>query len=84
MSDEKQITVVGDVSRDISPTSSQVVVKDDPAAPSAEVSSKKQSLSDIFTIVCSADQAYQFWFVTDFRSSVPELHSSPMDTRTTS
>ena len=30
-----------------------VVVADDPAAPSKEVSGKRQSLSDIFTIVCS-------------------------------
>jgi len=29
-----------------------VTVLDDPAAPSAEVSSKRQSLSDLFTIVC--------------------------------
>lgn len=28
-----------------------VVVKEDPAAPSREVSSKRQSLSDLFTIV---------------------------------
>ena len=31
-----------------------VAVLDDPNAPSAEVSSRKQSLSDIFTIVCCA------------------------------
>ena len=29
-----------------------VVVPEDPAAPSAEVSSKRQRLSDVFTIVC--------------------------------
>ena len=29
-----------------------VVVAEDPAAPSPEVSSKKQRLSDLFTIVC--------------------------------
>lgn len=29
-----------------------VVVAEDPAAPSREVSSKRQSLSDLFTIVC--------------------------------
>lgn len=29
-----------------------VAVLDDPAAPSPEVSSKRQSLSDLFTIVC--------------------------------
>jgi hypothetical protein len=37
--------------REPSPTSLQAVAKIDPNAPSAEVSSKKQSLSDIFTIV---------------------------------
>ena len=31
-----------------------VAVPEDPAAPSKEVSSKRQSLSDIFTIVCLA------------------------------
>lgn len=47
MADEKRI---GD-----DPTGVQTVaVLDDPTAPSAEVSSRKQSLSDIFTIVCCA------------------------------
>ncbi len=32
-----------------------VAVPSDPAAPSKEVSSKRQSLSDIFTIVCSGN-----------------------------
>ena len=31
-----------------------VVVAEDPAAPSKDVSSKRQSLSDLFTIVCAA------------------------------
>ena len=30
-----------------------VIVKEDPAAPSTEVSSKRQSLSDLFTIFCA-------------------------------
>jgi len=33
-------------------TPGAIVVAEDPEAPSAEVSSKRQSLSDIFTIVC--------------------------------
>lgn len=33
-----------------------VVVAEDPAAPSKEVSSKRQSLSDLFTIVCPIPQ----------------------------
>ena len=30
-----------------------VIVNEDPAAPSAQVSSKRQSLSDVFTIFCA-------------------------------
>lgn len=36
-----------------------VVVAEDPAAPSKEVSSKRQSLSDLFTIVSFKPQKYQ-------------------------
>lgn len=50
---EKQ-NVVGDAIREVGPSStndSRQVVQDDPSAPSTEVSSKRQSLSDLFTIV---------------------------------
>lgn len=44
MADEKHIS---DDMKDVQ----TVAVLDDPAAPSAQVSSRKQSLSDVFTIV---------------------------------
>jgi len=37
----------------ISPVSHAVPDPSDPAAPSTEVSSKRQSMSDIFTIICA-------------------------------
>ena len=35
-----------------------VAVREDPNAPSAEVSAKRQSLSDVFTIVSGPSQAH--------------------------
>ncbi len=40
-------------SKEITTTEHNVPDPNDPAAPSKEVSSKKQSLSDIFTIFCA-------------------------------
>lgn len=40
-------------SKEISTTAANVPPPEDPAAPSKEVSSKKQSLSDLFTIFCA-------------------------------
>jgi hypothetical protein len=59
--------------RDASNSSSQEVANNDPNAPSAEISSKRQSLSDIFTIV-----RFNYWgcalTLTACFRSVPALH----------
>ena len=52
--DKYEIASDNDVaSKDRSPDGAFVSNAEDPAAPSREVSSKKQSLSDIFTIFCA-------------------------------
>ncbi|WPG99555.1 Hypothetical protein R9X50_00237200 [Acrodontium crateriforme] len=43
----------GDMDKSISPVEHNVINPEDPTAPSKEVSSKKQSLSDLFTIFCA-------------------------------
>jgi hypothetical protein len=40
-----------------------VVVRDDPEAPSAQVSSKRQSLSDVFTIVGINPDAHEYLLI---------------------
>lgn len=42
-----------DMTKEISPVEQNVPNPEDPTAPSKEVSSKKQSLSDLFTIFCA-------------------------------
>lgn len=46
-----ELEVVGKGNEKVAGTPGVVVVDEDPAAPSKNISSKKQSLSDLFTIV---------------------------------
>ena len=57
-----------------------VVVTEDPAAPSREVSSKRQSLSDLFTIVRTCFSVR--YNILTIASSAPALPLSAMATRT--
>lgn len=50
---EEYLSDKGGFSKEESPANRNVANPEDPAAPSKEVSSKKQSLSDLFTIFCA-------------------------------
>lgn len=53
LSAEEYLSDKGGYSKEQSPAEENVANPEDPAAPSKEVSSKKQSLSDLFTIFCA-------------------------------
>ena len=56
MSEVDQYSINGDSKTPGAPGA--VVVAEDPAAPSKDVSSKRQSVSDLFTIVSALNQHY--------------------------